>query len=304
MTMKQFWMLSLVFGCASKDTEEVRLGNAPPGPIAIQLLPPTPTSADDLTVDLIDESVDPEGESVEYIIEWSVDGALLEGVESMTLESMFTARGERWSVLVTAFDGVLEGGQAAESIDILNSLPTVEFITISPDAIQEKSEVTCEYGEPIDLDNDIIQQLQTWAVNGSELDVRGSLFGTDFDKGDDISCWVYADDGVGAGEPHRSSSVTVLNTVPHVIGCSLEDNEPAEDLPLGVESQGFIDEDDDPEGYVFQWYVNAVPVSTEAVLSQSLIDAGDNVYVECTAWDGEQAGNTVTSGHGTVVAGE
>lgn len=302
--MKQFWMWLLVVGCAPKDTEEVRVGNAPPGPIAIALLPPTPTSADDLTVDLIDEAVDPEGEPVEYIIEWSVDGVLLEGVESMTLESMFTARGERWSVLVTAFDGVLEGGQAAESIDIHNSLPTVEFITISPDDIQEKSEVTCEYDEPLDLDNDIIQQLQTWAVNGIELDVRGSLFGTDFDKGDEISCWVYADDGVGEAEPHRSSSVTVLNTVPHVIGCSLEDNEPAEDQPLAVESQGFIDEDDDPEGYVFQWYVNAVPVSTEAVLPPILIDAGDNVYVECTAWDGEQAGNTVTSGHGTVVAGE
>lgn len=302
--MKRFWMWSLLFGCAPKETEEVRVGNAPPGPIAIELLPPDPTSADDLSVDLVAEAEDPEGEPVEYIIEWFADGVLLEGVDSMTLESMFTTRGERWSVLVTAFDGVLEGGQATESVDILNSLPTVEFITISPDEIQEKSEVNCEYGEPVDLDNDIIQQLQTWAVNGAELDVRGALFGTDFDKGDEISCWVYADDGVGEAEPHRSTSVTVLNTVPHVIGCSLEDNEPVEDQPLAVVSEGFIDEDHDPEGYLYQWYVNGVPVSTDSVLPASLIEASDNVYVECTAWDGEHAGNTVISGHGTVIAAE
>jgi hypothetical protein len=297
-------MWSLLFGCAPKETEEVLVGNAPPGPIAIELLPPDPTSADDLSVDLVAEAEDPEGEPVEYIIEWFADGVLLEGVDSMTLESMFTTRGERWSVLVTAFDGVLEGGQATESVDILNSLPTIEFITISPDEIQEKSEVNCEYGEPVDLDNDIIQQLQTWAVNGAELDVRGSLFGTDFNKGDEISCWVYADDGVGEAEPHRSTSVTVLNTVPHVIGCSLEDNEPVEDQPLAVVSEGFIDEDNDPEGYIYQWYVNGVPVSTDSVLPASLIEASDNVYVECTAWDGEHTGNTVTSGHGTVIASE
>jgi hypothetical protein len=302
--MKRVWMWSLLWGCAPKETEEVRIGNAPPGPIAIELLPPSPTSADDLTVDLVAEAEDPEGELVEYIIEWYADGVLLEGVDSMTLESMFTTRGERWSVLVTAFDGVLEGGQATKSVDIHNSLPTVDFITISPVEIQEKSEVICEYAEPVDLDNDIIQQLQTWAVNDVELGVRGSLFGTDFDKGDEISCWVYADDGVGEAPPHRSVSVRVLNTVPHVIGCSLEDNEPPEDLSVAAVSEGFIDEDDDPEGYIYQWYVNGMEVSTESVLSASLIDAGDNVYVECTAWDGEHTGNTVISGHGTVIAAE
>ena len=302
--MKRFWMLFLLFGCTPKESEEARVGNAPPGPIAIELHPPTPTSADDLTVDLVAEAEDPEGEPVEYIIEWYADGDLLEGVDSMTLESMFTTRGETWSVLVTAFDGVLEGGQAAESVDIHNSLPTVDFITISPDEIQEKSEVTCEYGEPVDLDNDIIQQLQVWAVNDEELDVRGSLFGTDFNKGDEIACWVYADDGVGEAEPHRSTSVTVLNTVPHVIGCSLEDNEPPEDESISAVSEGFIDEDNDPEGYIYQWYVNSELVSEESVLPASEINEGDNVYVECTAWDGEHTGNTVTSGHGIVIAAE
>jgi hypothetical protein len=84
----------------------------------------------------------------------------------------------------------------------------------------------------------------------------------------------------------------------------LEDNEPPENEPLEVISEGFIDEDGDPEGYLFQWYVNGVPTSTEDTLDADLIDAGDNVYVECTAWDGDEAGNTVVSGHGTVQASD
>jgi hypothetical protein len=37
-------------------------------------------------------------------------------------------------------------------------------------------------------------------------------------------------------------------------------------------------------------------------LTTDKFNAGDNVYVECTAWDGEQAGNTAVSGHGIVQA--
>lgn len=299
-------ILSLVaissMACGGDDQQNGPSGNSPPGPLAVELHPDNPTAADDLTVDVVIPSEDPEGEPVEYLIEWYVDGDLINGVDSLTLESMFTARGERWTVKVTAFDGVLEGGQATASVDIENSEPTIESIVISPDEVREKSEVTCEYAEPVDLDSDVIQQMQAWSVNGAELDVRGSLFGSDFNKGDELACLVYADDGVGDSAPHVSAPVVVLNTEPHVVGCSLHDNEPAASEPIEALSEGFIDDDNDPEGYLYQWYVNGVPVSTDASLSPDLFTAGDNVYVECTAWDGEQAGNTVVSGHGTVQA--
>lgn len=302
--MRNLWLVIGLVSCADKDTQEARVGNAPPGPFSIELHPPNPTAADDLTIDIVIPSEDPEGEPVEYLVEWFVDGESINGVDSLTLESMFTARDEKWSAVVTAFDGVLEGGQAGASVFIANSEPTIESIVITPDEIREKSEVNCEYASPVDLDNDVIQELQVWEVNGTELDVRGPLYDSYFDKGDEIACVVYADDGVGDNTPHVSAPAVVLNTVPHVIGCSLEDNEPPENEPLEVISEGFIDEDGDPEGYLFQWYVNGVPTSTEDTLDADLIDAGDNVYVECTAWDGDEAGNTVVSGHGTVQASD
>ncbi|MEC9391607.1 MAG: hypothetical protein VX944_16165 [Myxococcota bacterium] len=292
----------VLLGCGGGDGDEERGGNAAPGPLAIEIHPANPTAADDLTVDVVIPSEDPEGKPVEYLIEWYVDGELLNGVDTMTLESMFTVRGERWSVLVTAFDGVLEGGQAMASVDIVNSEPTIDSIVVMPAEVREKSEVTCEYSEPVDLDNDVIQQTQVWSVNGAELDIRGSLFGTDFRKGDELACVVYADDGVGDAVPHISAPVVVLNTEPYVIGCSLHDNEPLDNAPIDAVSEGFVDEDNDPEGYLYQWYVNGAPVSTDASLTTDKFNAGDNVYVECTAWDGEQAGNTAVSGHGIVQA--
>ena len=292
----------VLLGCNGGDGDEERGGNAAPGPLAIEIHPANPTAADDLTVDVVIPSEDPEGKPVEYLIEWYVDGELLNGVDTMTLESMFTVRGERWSVLVTAFDGVLEGGQAMASVDIVNSEPTIDSIVVMPAEVREKSEVTCEYSEPVDLDNDVIQQTQVWSVNGAELDIRGSLFGTDFRKGDELACVVYVDDGVGDAVPHISAPVVVLNTEPYVIGCSLHDNEPLDNAPIDAVSEGFVDEDNDPEGYLYQWYVNGAPVSTDASLTTDKFNAGDNVYVECTAWDGEQAGNTKVSGEGIVQA--
>ena len=138
-------LIGLMFaGCSAGDGDEDRTRNSAPGPLAVEVHPSNPTAADDLTVDIVIPSQDPEGKPVEYLIEWYVDGERLNGVDTMTLESMFTVRGERWSVLVTAFDGVLEGGQAMASVDIENSEPTIDSIVVMPEEVREKSEVTCE----------------------------------------------------------------------------------------------------------------------------------------------------------------
>jgi hypothetical protein len=263
----------------------------------IELLPENPSASDDLVVQIVTPATDPDGDEVEYHVTWLVDGEEVEGVETLTLENMFTRRGETWSVTVKAFDGIVGGGMAGASVDIENSPPTIASITVSPSEIFEKTVVSCAYDEPVDLDNDVIQQLQVWAVNGTELDVRGDLDGSLFNKGDVIECLVYADDGIAPLEPMRSEPITVLNTAPHMIGCSfdLEENQAPVGHPVVVMSNGWIDDDDDPEGYLYDWYVNSMLVSSEPTLSPDLFDAGDNIYVEMTAWDGEDEGNMTLS---------
>jgi hypothetical protein len=299
--MRQIVLISLfLVACGStgksllgSDSDSFEGGNQSPGMPGIALLPEYPSSSDDLVVEIVTPATDPDGDEVEYLVTWMVDGEELEGVETLTLENMFTRRGETWSVTVESFDGIVGGGMTGASVDIENSPPTIESITVSPMEIYEKTVVSCEYDEPVDLDNDVIQQLQSWALNGMELDVRGDLDGSHFDKGDVIECLVYADDGIAPLVPIRSEPITVLNTAPNLIGCGfdLEDNQAPVGEPVVVTSNGWVDDDDDPEGYIYDWYVNWVLVSAEATLDPELFNAGDNIYVEMTAWDGESEGN-------------
>jgi len=293
--MRRLGMISLcAFACADKGTSgSYEPGNRAPGMPGIALLPENPSAADDLVVEIVTPATDPDGDEVEYLVTWLVDGEEVEGVDTLTLENMFTRRGETWSVTVKSFDGIVGGGLTGASVDIENSPATVASITVSPAEVYEKTRVSCEYEEPVDLDNDVIQQLQVWAVNGIELDVRGDLDGALFDKWDVIECLVYADDGIAPLEPLRSEAVTVMNSPPHMIGCGfdLEDNQAPVGQPVVVMSNGWVDDDDDPEGYIYDWYVNWVAVSSEPTLSPELFEAGDNIFVEMTAWDGEGEGN-------------
>ena len=294
-------LLIMVLGCGKGEGGSA--GNSPPSTPGIELTPEQPNASDDLKVTVTDEAEDPDGDNVEYRVEWLVDGELVEGADSLTLDKAFTLRGERWSVVVTAFDGIQNGGRAGASVDILNAPPTVENIRVVPTEPTVSDTLTCSYDEPVDLDHDEIQDLQAWAVNGAEIDARGPLTSEHFVKHYQIECLVYADDGVAGLEPHRSEVVTVVNTLPNVIGCSLATNNPPDNAPLEVISEGFYDLDGDPEGYLYAWYINGAEVSNDETLAPSFMSVGDNVYVECTAWDGEEEGNTVTSGQGTVIDG-
>jgi len=279
--MRCWPLVALSLGCGKGEGEPV--GNSPPSTPGIELTPDEPNASDDLKVTITTDAEDPDGDNVEYKVEWMVDGEVVEGAEALTLDKAFTLRGERWSVIVTAFDGIQNGGRAGASVDILNAAPTVDNIRVTPSEPTISDTITCSYDEPEDLDYDEIQELQAWAINGEEVDVRGPLTSEHFVKHDEVECLVYADDGVVELVPHRSDVVTVMNTLPNVIGCSLATNNPADNVPLEVISEGFYDLDDDPEGYLYAWYINGVEVSSDETLAPSFMSPGDNVYVECTA---------------------
>ena len=300
----QIWGLLLGLMACKKAGETVTMGNSPPSTPGIALAPANPPAADDLVVTVVTESEDPDGDNVEYNVVWSVDGEVVEGANSLVLPSMFTTRGETWSVRITAFDGIQEGGSAGATVFVENAAPTVGGVQIIPALAYERDTLTCLYDEPVDLDNDEVGELAVWVVNDEELGVEGPLTGDHFNKHDKVECWVYADDGVAELRPHRSASVEIQNTTPNVIGCSLADNNPPDNIPLEAISSGApYDEDDDSVSLRLAWYVNWVMVSNDEALQPADMSSGDNVYVECTAWDGEDEGNTVSSGSGTVVSG-
>src|SRR5690606_6161014 len=61
---------------------------------------------------------------------------------------------------------------------------------------------------------------------------------------------------------------------------------------ITVTTLNYNDIDNDPEGYLYQWYVNDNPVSgaESKTLDPVNFKAGDEVYVEVTPFDGEHSG--------------
>ena len=306
MRMPLVSLVATLVACGQKSGSS-ELGNSPPSVPEIELGPGEPTSSDHLVVDIVTPALDPDGDRVEYVVSWAVDGEVQPSLNSLTLDRGFTYKGDTWSVEVAATDGQLQSESVSAEVVIQNSLPTVSNIVVTPENPTVKDELRCQFDDPVDLDNDEVGVMQTWAVNGETLGVEGPLSAPWFVKHNVVECLVYAEDGSDVSEPSRSEPIEIQNSLPNVIGCSLADNNPPDDVPLTAVSEGFYDDDGDAEGYRYVWYIFRdgieEAVSEESALLPGLMAPGDRVHVECTAWDGESEGNTVTSGYGTVIDG-
>jgi hypothetical protein len=284
------------------DTGVAYADNTAPEAPAITLSPESPSTVDALFVEITAPATDADGDTLEYHFVWSRDGEARDDLVAETVGSVFTRRGETWSVAVLAHDGLASGTQVEASVTIGNSLPTLSSVAITPSELIETREAECVVGETDDADHDTVQVRPRWVLNGDELDREGPLTGDHFDKNDTIMCRVYLDDGVEQPPPIESETIIVDNTVPTVVGVSLSDFEPStEDAVLAV-PEGWYDEDGDAEDYIYNWYVNFVLVSTDPILDSVFTADHDNIYVELIPFDGDEQGIPVKSRYGIVLS--
>ena len=147
------------------------------------------------------------------------------------------------------------------------------------------------------------EQSQTLTISntgGEELEVEGPLTGDHFEKGDEIVCVAYMDDGAET-VTQKSRAVFVQNAAPWVVGVTLSSNNPTPDDVLEAIPEGWWDDDGDEEGYLYAWYINWELASEEPTIDSSVFSTGDNIFVELTAFDGVSVGNTVASHSATAV---
>ena len=110
----------------------------------------------------------------------------------------------------------------------------------------------------------------------------------------------YLDDGVET-VTQDSRTVTVQNAAPWVVGVTLSTSNPFPDETLEAIPEGWWDDDGDPEGFLYAWYVNWELASEEPTVDGTIFSPGDNIFVELTAFDGITVGNTVSSHSATAV---
>jgi hypothetical protein len=150
-------------------TEEVVVGNAYPGAPVVSVSPSVAPAATDLVCSVVSDAVDPDGDPVQYVVTWWVDGAPWEGaVDTQTLpgdtvRGVAQSGGAAWTCVVTPDDGdaagppglgrALVGDPCAEGVDALTAPVHASFVLHSeeddPDGIAGSNPDEPDYnGDP------------------------------------------------------------------------------------------------------------------------------------------------------------
>ena len=263
--------------------------NGLPSAPALAIDPDPAYTASDLSVVITAASIDPEGHTISYAYDWTVDG-VPSSVTSATVPASDTTRGQEWEVTVTPFDGFGLGTPASTSITIENSPPTVDSAPLlTPDPVYEGDSLVCTLSTTTDDDGDSVSSSTAWFVNGATVAATaGTLGSTFFDAGDSVYCEQTPYDGIENGTAVASNVVVVSNTAPTVSDVAISPD-PATSSDSLTCSYTFADVDGDADASSIVWTVGGFTVGTGTTLSSGFV-RGDTVVCTVTPNDGTDAG--------------
>ena len=276
-------------------SDAVVVANTPPTLLQVVILPNSPDETSTLTAELVGLEDPDTTDVVQLQYAWTVNGAA--AGSNPTLDGSSFGRGDQVGVTVTPYDPVDFGAPvSALPVTVGNSPPTLTGVTISPDP----ADVTVPFllataAGFSDPDGDADQTTYEWFVGGVSVATGSQLAPANFAKGDLVEVLAIPGDGQDQGTP-AAASITIANAPPQVFSAQLNPGTGTEATIFTVTGGGFSDPDGDAEGYLYQWYVNTLPVATTPTLDGASFDRSNLVSVEITAWDGEAAGNTVSDG--------
>ena len=189
--------------------------NGVPTPPVISIVPSAPYTSDDLSVNILTQSIDPEGAVVSYGYQWLKNGVAQTGETNPTLANGLTTKNDVWTVQVTPTDGQVFGTTIEETVQILNSDPIISNASITPSAgVYNDMSLTCT-ASVSDLD-ETVTPTYTWTVGGQ------TVTGNPLDlsmytvmPNDTVTCDVLAVDG-DAASASDTIAISIDNRVPTV----------------------------------------------------------------------------------------
>ena len=236
----------------------VTVVNAPPT-CEVGIIPDAPLSTDDLTVSTFTHDQDDDEVTVSYV--WSLEGSKTTH-EGDTLPADMTARGDRWLVTATPDDSYDPGEPATASVDVDNQAPIVTSVVLGPDNASRDDTLEAEV-VAADPDGDEITLSYTWQVDGAMVQEGedATLASSLFRRDERVVVTVVADDSWVDSAPVTSNQLIIDNALPVVAEVTLTPTEVYEESYLSCNSSGWSDSDSDPEGYQYEWTVNAIPIA-------------------------------------------
>jgi hypothetical protein len=265
--------------------------NGIPGAPSVVIQPDPANSPDDLTA-VVTGGADPEGDSQSFTYQWSKNGVLDSSLTGDVVPNPVTSKGEIWTVRVTPSDGYGDGPLGEAEITVLNTLPVVSVVSITPTSPGVNDPLVCSYGFS-DEDNDADASTMEWTVGSTVVGTDASLGAGILSKGDTVVCTVTANDGEDTGNS-VNDSVTLLNSVPVVSAVSIDPSSPTVSDALTC-SYTFVDDDNDADASGVTWTVGSTTVGTGTTLTAGNAAKGDTVVCSVEADDAEDTGNTATA---------
>ncbi len=275
---------------------ELTVANTPPPPPTGRVLwPREPRTNDALFARVVDQEADADGDAIGYRYEWLKNGQKTSYQREVPASA--TRKDERWTLVLTPFDGEALGAEVRAEVVIENTPPP------EPSVILGKQEFdTSERIEPLvkvseDDDGDPVRIELQWVRNDEpqRFPKEQRWLGPELTRRDDVwEVWAYTSDGQANSDRVRRR-FTISNSRPSAPGINVTPEEPTTRSELRVlVTQPATDPDGDPVSYRYYWFRNGLEMAdwpmNKAQLGKAELRKGDVWRVEVTADDGEAEG--------------
>ena len=259
--------------------------NGRPSQPVISISPSSPSTTDNLAVNIDSPSIDPEGQTPTYSYLWFRNGVLESGATSATIASSSTHKNEIWSVQVTPSDGLTTGNFGEASVTIINTAPSLSGLAISPSGnIYNDDILTCSV--TVTDPDETLTPTYEWSVKGqSYFGASLDLSSTAASPNDTLSCTATVTD---------SSSIFAFDTLSISI-----DNRPPSFGSVSVSpgilysnstascSYSVTDGDGDPLNPIITWHNGNNPIGSGVSIDLTgKVTNNDPVYCEVSVNDG------------------
>jgi hypothetical protein len=282
------------------DSDSVRLNiNGRPTAPVIDLSPNPAVSGIQLTATVLTDSIDPEGDPINYTYTWERNGTPYPTATGNVVAPGTTTRDETWRVTVTPNDPYGDGTPASADTIVINSPPSVESVSLLPAGPTTLDDIIAYPSGWNDQDGDTETYEYTWEINGTEdtASTTDEFPNSNTTKGDEVRVIIRPKDTLEYGSSVTSAPVTVLNAPPegHTVLVTPSSPEPGQDLICTVATAA-SDADDDDITYSYQWAVDGALLWDPEYLT-SVLDGDHTSNAETwtcfvTSNDGEEDGTT------------
>lgn len=286
------WMKSSAVVIGSMTT------NTPPSVDSVEITPNSPTTESNLVATVTSSDADMDSiVSTEY--RWMKNG-IDAGIDSATLPSVSTMKGDSWSVEVRVNDGTTwSSWQSSPATTIENTAPHLQSSSIA--ATQATSQMnisvdaTMTDADPLDVLSFTIE----WYLEDvlqPQLNGINPLPYSQTMKGQTWAAVIHAFDGSDLSSKSETLYVDIMNSDPLVTATIDESINSQQDITLFIDSS---DDDMDPiETTSITWFRNGFregSLDNATIVPSSYLGPGQVWSVEVLVTDGEATGLSSTS---------